>query len=138
MTTGISGTTGARPSIDLDVYGALLSEKFGFPGLRPGQSEVLSGLNHSDVLAVLPTGSGKSMAYVLPALAGGRVLVVSPHIALMQDQVESLVANGVSAAFINSNLTSVQKRETYIKFRDGQLDLLFTSPEALGNEVFVK
>ena len=138
LTTGISGTTGARPSIDLDAYGALLSEKFGFPGLRPGQSEVLSGLNHSDVLAVLPTGSGKSMAYVLPALVGGRVLVVSPHIALMQDQVESLVANGVSAAFINSNLTSVQKRETYIKFRDGQLDLLFTSPEALGNEVFVK
>ncbi|MCH8235405.1 MAG: ATP-dependent DNA helicase RecQ [Chloroflexi bacterium] len=116
----------------------MLSEKFGFPGLRPGQSEVLSGLQSSDVLAVLPTGSGKSMTYVLPALVTGRVLVVSPHIALMQDQVEGLLANGVRAAFINSNLTSAEKRSTYIDFRDGRLDLLFTSPEALGNQVFVQ
>jgi len=120
-----------------DTYTALLSEKFGYPGLRPGQSEALSGLDSSDVLAVLPTGSGKSMAYVLPALVSGRVLVVSPHIALMQDQVESLLSNGVRAAFINSNLTNAQKRDTYIDFRDGGLDLLFTSPESLANQRFV-
>jgi ATP-dependent DNA helicase RecQ len=118
-------------------YASLLSEKFGYPGLRPGQSEALKGLDTSDVLAVLPTGSGKSMAYVLPALVHGRVLVVSPHIALMQDQVESLVANGIKAAFINSNLTNTQKRLTYIDFRDGDLDLLFTSPESLANQRFV-
>jgi ATP-dependent DNA helicase RecQ len=118
-------------------YASLLADKFGYPGLRPGQSEALKGLDTSDVLAVLPTGSGKSMAYVLPALVDGRVLVVSPHIALMQDQVESLVANGIKAAFINSNLTNTQKRQTYIDFRDGELDLLFTSPESLANQRFV-
>ena len=89
------------------------------------------------MLAVLPTGSGKSMTYVLPALISGRVLVVSPHIALMQDQVESLVANGIAAAFINSNLTNSEKRNTYIAFRDGALDLLYTSPESLANQRFV-
>ncbi|MDA1257263.1 MAG: ATP-dependent DNA helicase [Chloroflexi bacterium] len=118
-------------------YDAILAEKFGFPRLRPGQVEVLEGLESSDVLAVLPTGSGKSMAYVLPALVSGRVLVISPHIALMQDQVEGLVANGVRAAFINSNLTNSEKRSTFIAFRDGHLDLLFTSPESLGNRKFV-
>jgi ATP-dependent DNA helicase RecQ len=94
-------------------------------------------LDSGDVLAVLPTGSGKSMTYVLPALISGRVLVVSPHIALMQDQVESLVANGIAAAFINSNLTNSEKRNTYIAFRDGALDLLYTSPESLANQRFV-
>ncbi|HCV27631.1 MAG TPA: hypothetical protein DGB32_04840, partial [Dehalococcoidia bacterium] len=94
-------------------------------------------MDSGDVLAVLPTGSGKSMTYVLPALISGRVLVVSPHIALMQDQVESLVANGIAAAFINSNLTNSEKRNTYIAFRDGALDLLYTSPESLANQRFV-
>ena len=128
---------GAGLPADHATYIALLAEKFGYPGLRAGQSEALRGLDSSDVIAVLPTGSGKSMAYVLPALVSGRVLVVSPHIALMQDQVESLVANGIRAAFINSNLTNVQKRDTYIDFRDGDLDLLYTSPESLANQKFV-
>ena len=102
-----ASNAGAGLPVDHATYVALLAEKFGYPGLRPGQSAALRGLDSSDVLAVLPTGSGKSMAYVLPALVSGRVLVVSPHIALMQDQVESLVANGIRAAFINSNLTNV-------------------------------
>lgn len=136
-TAETAANTSAELPADHEIYTALLAEKFGYPGLRPGQSEALRGLDTSDVLAVLPTGSGKSMAYVLPALVSGRVLVVSPHIALMQDQVESLVANGISAAFINSNLTNVQKRDTYIKFRDGNLDLLYTSPESLANQLFV-
>ena len=123
--------------MDLSAYTDLLAEKFGYPGLRPGQSEILAALETSDVLAVLPTGSGKSMAYVLPALVSSRVLVVSPHIALMQDQVEGLVANGVRAAFINSNLTNAAKRNNYLAFRDGNLDLLYTSPESLSNERFV-
>ncbi|MBT4073802.1 MAG: ATP-dependent DNA helicase RecQ [Chloroflexi bacterium] len=137
LISDIATTPQADSPPDLTIYADLLSEKFGFPGLRPGQSEALAALDTSDVLAVLPTGSGKSMAYVLPALVSSRVLVVSPHIALMQDQVESLVANGIRAAFINSNLTNVQKRNTYIDFRDGNLDLLYTSPESLANQRFV-
>lgn len=137
LTSDTVAQPGTAPQSDLQTYADLLSEKFGYPGLRPGQSEALSALDSSDVLAVLPTGSGKSMAYVLPALVSSRVLVVSPHIALMQDQVESLVANGIRAGFINSNLTNVQKRNTYIDFRDGNLDLLYTSPESLANQRFV-
>ena len=81
-----------------------MREYFGFPAVRDGQEHVLTELADSDVLAIMPTGSGKSMCYVLPALATGRTLVVSPLIALMQDQVESLAAAGVPAGFINATL----------------------------------
>ncbi len=118
-------------------YEQFLSELFGYSGLRPAQERVLSTLEHSDVFAVSPTGSGKSMSYVLPAIRSGKVLVVSPHIALMQDQVESLQANGVEAAFINSTLTNSQKRDTYLRFRSGETRLLYTSPESLANRRFV-
>ena len=137
LISDIAATSKIDDRMDLSAYTDLLAEKFGYPGLRPGQSEILAALETSDVLAVLPTGSGKSMAYVLPALVSSRVLVVSPHIALMQDQVEGLVANGVRAAFINSNLTNAAKRNNYLAFRDGNLDLLYTSPESLANERFV-
>ncbi|MEX0761065.1 MAG: RecQ family ATP-dependent DNA helicase [Dehalococcoidia bacterium] len=122
---------------DLDAYRTILDERFGYPDFREGQPEVLSQLAHSDVLAVMPTGRGKSMCYVLPALAAGRTVVVSPLIALMQDQVESLQASGIAAAFINSNLTLAQRNNTYLDFVRGQLDLLYVSPEGLGNERFV-
>lgn len=115
----------------------MMSEWFGFSELRPAQQAVLSALESSDVFTVAPTGSGKSMSYVLPALRTGKVLVVSPHIALMQDQVESLRANGVKAAFINSTLTNAQKRQTYLDFRSGNISLLYTSPESLANPRFV-
>lgn len=122
---------------EAEQYRQLLSKWFGYSDLRPTQVQVLAALEQSDVFAVSPTGSGKSMSYVLPALARGRVLVVSPHIALMQDQVESLRANGVNAAFINSTLTNVQKRQTYQEFIRGEICLLYTSPESLGNRRFV-
>ena len=66
-------------------YRQILSRWFGYHDLRPAQAKVLAALEKGDVFAVSPTGSGKSMTYVLPALRDGRVLVVSPHIALMQD-----------------------------------------------------
>ena len=118
-------------------YRAILAERFGYPDLRPQQENILSALEESDVFAVAPTGSGKSMTYVLPALLRGRTLVVSPHIALMQDQVEGLRANGVEASFINSTLTATEKRTSYFRFRDGHTNLLYTSPESLANRVFV-
>ncbi len=121
----------------LPEYRRLMSEVFGFDELRPAQEAVLTALETSDVFTVAPTGSGKSMSYVLPALRSGKVLVVSPHIALMQDQVEGLRANGVNAAFINSTLTASQKRQTYIDFRSGAVSLLYTSPESLANRRFV-
>ncbi len=130
-----SQATATSPA--LDTYRSLMSEWFGFSELRPPQQAVLSALETSDVFTVAPTGSGKSMSYVLPALRDGKVLVISPHIALMQDQVESLRANGVSAAFINSTLTAARKRQTYLDFRSSEISLLYTSPESLANRRFV-
>ena len=131
-----SAAPAQNPS-NVEPYRQLLSKWFGYSALRPAQVQVLSALEKSDVFAVSPTGSGKSMSYVLPALTRGRVLVVSPHIALMQDQVESLRANGVDAAFINSTLTNVEKRQTYQDFIRGDTCLLYTSPESLANRRFV-
>jgi ATP-dependent DNA helicase RecQ len=77
------------------------------------------------------------MCYVLPALLAGRTLVISPLIALMQDQVESLRANGVAAGFINSSLTRAQKNQVFLDFRDGRLHILYVAPESLANNRFV-
>src|SRR5271169_6919128 len=81
-----------------------LHRVFGFPAFRPGQEDVIgAALRGEDVLAVMPTGSGKSLCYQLPALARrGLTLVVSPLIALMRDQVAQLDALGISAAALNS------------------------------------
>ena len=81
-----------------------LTETYGFADFRPGQEEILAAtLAGEDVLAVMPTGAGKSLCYQLPALArGGLTLVVSPLIALMRDQVAQLDALGISAAALNS------------------------------------
>ncbi len=83
---------------------AELGRVFGFPGFRPGQEEVIGAALHGeDVLAVMPTGSGKSLCYQLPAMAReGLALVVSPLIALMRDQVAQMRELGVSAAALNS------------------------------------
>ena len=85
----------------------LLSERFGHTAFRPGQEAALrSVFSGRDVLAVMPTGSGKSMLYQLPALVeGGLTLVISPLISLMKDQVDELERRGVSASFVNSSLS---------------------------------
>ena len=121
---------------DLDGYRERLRETFGYPEFRDGQSRVLGGLGEGDVLAVMPTGSGKSLCYVLPALAVGRTLVVSPLIALMQDQVESLQAAGVSATFINSNLDRAEQNRRYADFVAGRTALLYVAPERFANVAF--
>jgi ATP-dependent DNA helicase RecQ len=85
-----------------------LTETYGFADFRPGQEEILAAaFAGEDVLAVMPTGAGKSLCYQLPALArGGLTLVVSPLIALMRDQVAQLDALGISAAALNSAAAS--------------------------------
>ena len=85
----------------------LLSQVFGFGEFRPGQEDIVRAvLEGADVLAIMPTGSGKSLCYQLPALVGGGLtVVVSPLIALMRDQVAQLSALGVEAAALNSSNT---------------------------------
>ena len=111
-----------------------LLERFGLSAFRPGQEEIIQAvLKGRDVLAVMPTGAGKSLCYQLPALrADGLTVVVSPLIALMKDQVATLLRRGIRAAALNSQLTYPE--QTQLLENLSSLRLLYLSPERLGNE----
>ncbi|MBI5164706.1 MAG: RecQ family ATP-dependent DNA helicase, partial [Magnetospirillum sp.] len=117
----------------LDPAQAALKEVFGFDSFRPGQGEIVSAvLRGEDVLAVMPTGSGKSLCYQLPAVVrGGVTLVVSPLIALMRDQVAALRATGVEAGSLNSSNDPGETRRVMETLHDGRLRLLYAAPERL-------
>lgn len=110
-----------------------LKRVFGYDDFRPGQGEVIAAvLAGEDVFAVMPTGSGKSMCYQLPAIVdGGLTVVVSPLIALMRDQVRQLEASGVAAATLNSANDEAEGRAVWQRLVGGELNLLFVSPERL-------
>ncbi|ATQ70119.1 MULTISPECIES: DNA helicase RecQ [Methylosinus] len=112
---------------------ALLKSVFGYEDFRPGQAEIIAAvLAGEGVLAIMPTGSGKSMCYQLPALVDERLtVVVSPLIALMRDQVRQMRACGVSAATLNSMNDAQENDEARRALRSGELRLLFVSPERL-------
>jgi ATP-dependent DNA helicase RecQ len=112
---------------------AALKQVFGYDGFRSGQEEIVGWtLAGEDVFAVMPTGSGKSMCYQLPAVVGGGLtVVVSPLIALMRDQVRQLEGFGVSAATLNSAAAPDESREAWRRLESGTLKLLFVSPERL-------
>jgi ATP-dependent DNA helicase RecQ len=118
---------------------AILKSVFGYDDFRPGQWEVIeAALAGRDVFAVMPTGSGKSMCYQLPALvAGGLTLVVSPLIALMRDQVGQLTRAGVAAASLNSMNSEAEAGEAWDRLNAGDLRLLFVSPERLAGDGLV-
>jgi ATP-dependent DNA helicase RecQ len=111
----------------------LLRSVFGHERFRPGQRELISAaLSGRDALGVMPTGSGKSLTYQIPArLLGGTTLVVSPLIALMKDQVDALRARGFRATFLNSTLTPDERRERAREVRDGRFELVYAAPEGL-------
>ena len=104
--------------------GPALLRHFGHAGFRPGQEDVVRAvLAGRDVLAVMPTGSGKSIGYQLPALLlDGLTLVVSPLISLMKDQVDELVRRGIRAAAIHSGMGGDERREALRAAREGALD----------------
>jgi ATP-dependent DNA helicase RecQ len=112
---------------------ATLKSVFGYDEFRPGQGEIIAAvLAGEPVLAIMPTGSGKSLCYQLPALLDqGLTVVVSPLIALMRDQLRQLRALGVSAATLNSQNSADENLETLRALRQGSLRLLFVSPERL-------
>jgi ATP-dependent DNA helicase RecQ len=111
----------------------LLKTVFGYDSFRPLQSEIIANiLSRCDTLAVMPTGSGKSLCYQLPALLfDGLTVVVSPLISLMQDQVDQLRELGAPAAFLNSTLEYGDYVATTRRVREGEVKLLYTSPETL-------
>jgi len=113
----------------------LLAQWFGHAAFRVHQLKVLGPLLAGrNVLAVLPTGAGKSLCYQLPALlADGLTLVVSPLISLMQDQVAALRRRGIAAAYVNSQLAPDQRRTIVGAALTGRLTLLYCAPERLGS-----
>jgi ATP-dependent DNA helicase RecQ len=115
---------------------AVLKEVFGYPGFRGHQAEIIGHVaGGADALVLMPTGSGKSLCYQIPALLRDGVgVVVSPLIALMQDQVAALAELGVRAAFLNSTLSGVQAAEVERRAARGELDLLYVAPERLLTE----
>src|SRR5829696_6659344 len=110
-----------------------LQQHFGFPGFRPGQEEACqAALDGKDVLVVMPTGSGKSLCYQLPGLLRDDLtVVVSPLVALMQDQVEALAARGLGdrVALINAQQDGSSNADALRRAAAGDLRLLYVAPE---------
>jgi ATP-dependent DNA helicase RecQ len=117
-----------------------LKHYFGYSSFRAGQSEIIQRLfQGQDSLVLMPTGGGKSMCYQLPAiLLPGVTIVVSPLIALMKDQVDSLVRQGISAAFVNSSLDKASIQQVFQRLANGDLKLLYVAPERLTNYYFMQ
>ncbi|MDR1277925.1 MAG: DNA helicase RecQ [Treponema sp.] len=112
---------------------AILKQYFGYTQFRPGQAELIDAiLAGRDVLAVMPTGAGKSLCYQIPALLlEGLTLVISPLISLMKDQVNALQDAGVPAAFLNSSLSSGEYADTIFRAAGGEYKILYIAPERL-------
>ena len=110
-----------------------LKDVFGFDSFRPGQREAAEALlGGKDTLAVMPTGAGKSVCFQLPALLlPGVTLVVSPLISLMKDQVQSLVQNGVKAAYLNASLTPRQMEQVLLRMTRGCYKIIYVAPERM-------
>ena len=125
------------PSID-DAL-ASLRQHFGFHDFRDGQREVIESiLAGKDAVVVMPTGSGKSLCYQLPALMlDGATVVVSPLIALMKDQVDALHARGLPATFINSSIDEREQRSRIEGLRRGQYKLVYVAPERFRSSRFL-
>jgi ATP-dependent DNA helicase RecQ len=112
---------------------AKLKENFGFEKFRPNQEEIINTvLSGQDTLAIMPTGGGKSICFQLPALVfPGITIVISPLIALMKDQVDSLKANGIPACFINSSQTDGEQQSHIQDLKDNKVKLVYLAPESL-------
>ncbi|MBM5799948.1 MAG: ATP-dependent DNA helicase RecQ [Cyanobacteria bacterium K_DeepCast_35m_m2_023] len=119
--------------MERDPLAQVLVDHFGWTDFRPGQREVVEALLAGrDCLAVLPTGAGKSLCYQLPAVVRqGLVVVVSPLVALMQDQVSQLQRRGIAAACLHRDLGASARQDLQRRLRDGRLRLLYLAPERL-------
>ncbi|MFQ5487266.1 MAG: DNA helicase RecQ [Gammaproteobacteria bacterium] len=120
----------------LEAAQEVLQRTFGYSEFRHHQADIIAALLAGrDALTLMPTGGGKSLCFQIPALLRpGTGIVVSPLIALMQDQVDALRQLGIRAAFLNSSLDEAAQRQTIAALRGGELDLLYLAPERLLNE----
>ena len=118
----------------------LLKKYFGYDNFRPGQKEIVEKIKAgSDVLAIMPTGAGKSICYQIPALTlEGITVVISPLISLMKDQVDALLQTGIKAAYINSSLSYQKLINVFENAREGRYKLLYVAPERLETDGFLE
>ena len=116
-----------------------LRHYFGYEQFRQGQEEIINEImNKRPVLAVLPTGAGKSICFQLPSLLmDGITLVISPLISLMKDQAEALQAKGIGAAYLDSSLNSNEYGKILYDTLNGRVKFLYVAPERLANQQFV-
>jgi ATP-dependent DNA helicase RecQ len=119
--------------VSLEAAQRVLSDVFGYTTFRPGQAEIIHAvLQGRDCIGVMPTGAGKSLTFQIPArVMSGTVLVISPLISLMKDQVDALQGLGFRATAINSTLDFEERRARLAAFRRGELELVYLAPEAL-------
>ncbi|MGM0588358.1 MAG: RecQ family ATP-dependent DNA helicase [Bacteroidota bacterium] len=115
-----------------------LQQFWGYPDFRPGQDEAISSIFEGrDTLVLFPTGGGKSLCYQVPALElGGLTVVISPLVALMQDQVEQLNQRGIKATYINSTISRYEVEQRLVNARNGMYTLLYCSPERLATDLW--
>ena len=125
-------------SYTLEDARATMEAQWGYPSFRPGQEAIIEAvLQGRDVLGILPTGGGKSLCYQVPAvLFDGLTLVVSPLIALMQDQVEGLERRGIRAAALNSAMSRRKREQCLVNAEHGLYDVLYVAPERLTMPMF--
>ncbi len=125
-------------SVTTDTLTGLLERHFGYRTFRPLQEKIIrTMLSGGNSLVVMPTGSGKSLCFQLPALSmPGTALVISPLISLMKDQVDGLRADGVTAAFVNSHQTPLEQTGIQASVKRGEVKLLYCAPERLASEGF--
>jgi len=117
----------------------VLKDVFGFHAFRADQEEIVEAiLSKQDCFVVMPTGGGKSLCYQLPAhIMDGTCMVISPLISLMKDQVDAASATGLRASFLNSSLSASMKRDVQRELANGELDLIYVSPERFAMPEFI-
>ena len=118
----------------------VLSQVFGYSEFRTGQLDIIEqALNHRDSLVIMPTGGGKSLCFQIPALLmSGLTIVVSPLISLMKDQVDTLQANGVAAAYLNSSQTREESMQVLNAMQYGEIKLIYVAPERILQPSFLE
>jgi ATP-dependent DNA helicase RecQ len=127
-----------RGKVDWSELSLLSEMHYGFNTFRPGQEQVVeAAMEGRDMIVLMPTGSGKSLCFQLPALAlQGMTIVVSPLIALMKDQTDALQARGIAAVPVNSTLTASEERATLEAIAAGRIEFVYTTPERLADPEF--
>jgi len=124
--------------VTIDLHAAL-KRNFGFDSFRPGQEEIVNDvLAGRDLLAIMPTGGGKSLCFQLPAIVHpGVSIVVSPLIALMQDQIRLLQNNGIAATALNSSVDAAENSQRIAALLRGEYQLVYLAPERLLTADFI-